>query len=74
MPESRTVNSAGERTVQITTTDAKKQRCTILLAITADGQKLPPHVLLKCKAMAKKFPQGERVLLQVLESGRMTED
>jgi hypothetical protein len=41
MPESTTATSAGERTVHIRTTRAKKQRCTVILAVTADGQKLP---------------------------------
>jgi hypothetical protein len=41
------------------TTEAKKQHCTVMLAIRANGQKLPPYVVFKCKTMAKeKFPQG----------------
>jgi hypothetical protein len=44
--------------VQIRTMGAEKQHCTVMLAITADGQKLPPDVF-ECKTMAKeKFPQG----------------
>jgi hypothetical protein len=38
MPESRAVNSAGRRTVQVRAVGAKKQCCTIMLAITADRQ------------------------------------
>jgi hypothetical protein len=74
MPESTTVNSVGERTVQIIRTmGAEKQRCTIMLAITADGQKLPPYVVFKCKTMAKeKFPQG--IIIRVQESDWMIED
>jgi hypothetical protein len=44
-----------------------------MLAITADGQKLPPYVVFKRKTMAKeKFPQG--IVVQVQENGWMTED
>jgi hypothetical protein len=72
MLESTTVNSAGERTVQIRTMGAEKQCCTVMLTITANGQKLPPHVVFKHKMMAKKFPQG--IIVHVQESGWMTED
>jgi hypothetical protein len=44
-----------------------------MLAITADGQKMPPYVVFKCKMMAKdKFPQG--IIVQIHESGWMTEE
>jgi hypothetical protein len=73
MPKSTTVNSAGERTVQIRTTGAEKERCTLMLTITADRQKLPPYVVFKRKTMAKeKFPQG--IIVRVQESGWMTKD
>jgi hypothetical protein len=73
MPESTTVNSASEQMVQIRTMGAKKQRCTVMLAITADRQKLPPYVVFKRKTMAKeKFPLG--IIVWVQESGWMTED
>jgi hypothetical protein len=67
MPESTTVNSAGEQTVQIRTTEAEKQHC-IMLVITADKKRLSPYVVFKSKTMAKeKFPQG--IIVQVQESG-----
>jgi hypothetical protein len=73
MLESTTVSSVGERTVQIRTTGAKKQHCTTMLAITADGQKLPPYVVFKRKTVAKEmFPQG--IIVWVQESGSMTEN
>jgi hypothetical protein len=73
MPESTTVNSAGEKTAHIRTTESEKQHCTVMLAITADRQKLPPYVVFKCKMMAKeKFPQG--ITVRVQESSWMTED
>jgi hypothetical protein len=44
-----------------------------MLAITADGQKLLPYMVFKCKTIAKeKFPQGS--IVRVQESGSMTED
>jgi hypothetical protein len=36
---------------------AEKLRCTVMLAITANGLKLTPYVLFKCETMAKKLPQ-----------------
>jgi hypothetical protein len=73
MLESTTFNFAGEPVVQVRTMGAKKQYCTIMLAITANGQKLPPYVLLKRKMMAKeKFPQG--IIVWVQESCWMTDD
>jgi hypothetical protein len=68
MPESTTVNSASEQT-----TEAEKESFTVMLAITADGQKLPPYVVFKRKMMEKeKFPQG--IIVRVQECGWMTED
>jgi hypothetical protein len=52
MPETTTVNSASEQTVQIITMGTKKQCCTIMLAIAANRQKLPPYVVFKRKTMA----------------------
>jgi hypothetical protein len=73
MPPSRIVNSAGKRTVHIRTTIPKKQCCTMMLAITANRQKLPLYVVFKCKMMAKgKLHQG--ITVPVQESGWMTQD
>jgi hypothetical protein len=73
MLESTTVNSAGKRMVQIRTMEAEKQRCIVMIAITANGQKLPPYVVFKHKTTAKeKFPQV--IIVRVQESGWMTED
>jgi hypothetical protein len=59
--------------VEIKTMGAEKQRCTVMQAITANGQKLPPYVVFKRKVMAKeKFSRG--IIVQVQESGWMTED
>lgn len=43
-----------------------------MLAITADGQKLPPYVVLKRKTLPKeKLPQG--VIVRAQEKGWMEE-
>ncbi|KAH7959912.1 hypothetical protein HPB49_014863 [Dermacentor silvarum] len=47
MPRNTTVNEKGARSVLVKTSGAQKQRCTVMLAVTADGRKLPPHVILK---------------------------
>jgi hypothetical protein len=61
MLESTTVNSAGKNR----TMGAKKRCYIIVLAITADRQKLPPFVVFHCNTMAEeKFLQGVTVLVQ----------
>jgi hypothetical protein len=40
MLESMTVNSAGKKIVETGTVGSEKQCCTIMLAVTVDGQKL----------------------------------
>lgn len=73
MPEGTTVNPVGERSVSIRTTGAEKQRCTVMLAITSDGRKLPPYVIFKRKTMPKEtFPKG--IIVRVQENGWMTDD
>ena len=58
MPGDTTVNESGVSTVQIRTAGAEKQRCTVVLAITADGHKLIPYAIFKCKTLPKeKFHQ-----------------
>lgn len=73
MPSSTTVEQKGVRSVHIRTTGAEKQRCTVMLAVTADGRKLPPFVIFKRKTLPKaKFPPGIHVRVQ--EKGWMTAD
>lgn len=63
----------GARSVHIWTTGAEKQRCTVMLAVTADGCKLPPYVIFKKKTLPKgPFPEGIRIHVQ--EKGRMSAD
>lgn len=73
MPSSRTVEQTGARTVHVRTTGAEKQRCTVMLGVTADGRKLPPYVIFKRKTLPKgKLPPGIHVRVQ--EKGWMTAD
>lgn len=55
----------------IRTSGAEKQRCTVMLAVTADGAKLPPYVIFKRKTIPKgvQFPKGLHVAVQ--ENGWM---
>jgi hypothetical protein len=55
--ESTVVNIASEQMVQIRMTGAENHH-TVMQAITVDGQKLLPYVILKWKTMANnKHPQ-----------------
>lgn len=59
LPMSRTFDQRGARSVRVKTTDAKKQRFMVMLAITANGRKLLPHVIFKMKTLLKaNFPSG----------------
>jgi hypothetical protein len=73
MPRNTSIEKQGVRSVTIKTTGAEKQRCTVMLAVTADGGKLPPHVIFKRKTLPKeKFPPGIHVRVQ--EKGWMDQD
>lgn len=73
MPSNVTVNCKGEKSVHIKTTGNEKQRCTVMLAVLADGRKLPPYVVFKRKTFPKnvKFPRG--IFVRVQEKGWMPE-
>lgn len=71
MPRSTTVEVKGAKTVGVRTTGAEKQRCTVMLAVTADGRKLPPFVVFKRKTLPKNtLPAGIHVRAQ--EKGWMS--
>lgn len=73
MPEATTVTPSGARSVKILGTGADKQRCTVMLCVTADGRKLPPYVVFKRKTLPKdNFPPG--IIVRVQEKGWMTEE
>ena len=54
MPTSKTVNSIGAKTVLLKTTAHEKTCFTVVLACLADGTKLKPMVIFKCKDNAKR--------------------
>jgi hypothetical protein len=65
MPTNTTIKGKGEKSVIIHTSGCKKQRCTVMLAITADGRKLLSYVIFKRKTMPKaKLPYGVHVHVQ----------
>jgi hypothetical protein len=73
MPRNTSVEKQGLLSVTIKTTGAEKQRCTIMLAATADGDKLTPYLIFKRKTLPKeKFPPGIHVRVQ--EKGWMDQD
>jgi hypothetical protein len=55
--------------VQIRTTGTEKKCCTIILAIIADKQKLPPYVVFKHKDMAKEKFQHKKMAKEKLLHG-----
>lgn len=72
-PENVTVEAKGKKSIHVRTTGAERQRCTVMLCITADGRKLPPYVVFKRKRVpAAQFPNG--VIVRAQEKGWMTDD
>lgn len=73
MPRRSTINTKGASSVLVKTTGAEQLRCTVMLAVTADGNKLPPYVIFKRKTMPKgNFPKG--MIIRVQEKGWMVAD
>lgn len=71
MPRNTTVNLKGARSVLMQTTGAEKQWCTVMLAVTADGCKLPPYVIFERKTMLKdRVPNG--ILVRIQDKGWMS--
>lgn len=55
------------------TTGAERQRCTVMLSVTADGRKLPPYVVFKRKTLPKEsFPNG--IIVRVQKNGWMSDE
>ncbi|KAJ4446805.1 hypothetical protein ANN_13503 [Periplaneta americana] len=71
MPSNMTVDNKGAKSISLRTTGNEKQRITVMLAVTADGGKLPPYVILKRKTMPKQnLPKG--LVIRCQEKGWMT--
>jgi hypothetical protein len=45
MPTNTTIEGKGEKSVIIRRSGCEKQHCTVMLAVIADGRKLPPYVI-----------------------------
>lgn len=73
MSESTTIEHVGDRSVHVRITGADKWWCTILLAITADGHKLPLFVFFGRKKFQKTNFYQE-LLLRVWKRGWVTEE
>jgi len=58
MAGSTTINVKGAKTVQIQTTGNDKNQFICVLAITADGNKLPPMIIFKCVRSPANLPKG----------------
>ena len=71
MPLNRTIDFRGVKTVASKTTGKEKLRYTVVLAVFADGSKLPPMIIFKgLKRIPKvQFPAG--VVVHVSKGGSM---
>ena len=47
MPSNKTIEIKGKKTVQIVTQNQEKMRVSLILAVLADGTKLPPYIIFK---------------------------
>lgn len=73
LPKSRTVNLKGAKEITVCTTGHEKTNCTVVLAITYDGSKLPPMVIFKKKNIPKeKFPSN--IIVQCNSKGWINEE
>lgn len=68
MPPNTTVSEKGVASVPIKTTGNEKQRYTVILAVTVDGRKLPPLVILKRKTVPELKLEG-RIRIRAQENG-----
>ena len=58
----KTVNKKGANTVLIKSTGHEKSRYTVVLALMADGKKLPPMIIFKRKTKPPgNFPKGVKI-------------
>lgn len=73
MPLNRTVTETGAKEVKMVSTGYEKHRVTVMLCVTADGNKLPPYIILNRKTIPKdKFP--EDVIVRAQPKGWMTSE
>jgi hypothetical protein len=73
MPPNHAVDDTGAKSVAVKTSGHEKMRVTIMLAVLADGNKLPPYVILNRKNMTKEqLPRG--IIVRCQSKGWMTSD
>ncbi|CAI7863073.1 unnamed protein product [Closterium sp. NIES-53] len=73
MPQERTLEMKGARTVDVRTAGYEKERLTVMLAETASGLKMPPYVVFKRKTISKVVvPRG--VVIHAQAQGWMDEN
>lgn len=73
MTTNLTVEKKGAKSVTVKSTGNEKLRITVMLAVLADGNKLPPYVILRRKTLPKEnLPQG--VIFRCNEKGWMTNE
>jgi hypothetical protein len=73
MPPNYTVDDTGAKSVAVKTSGHEKVRVTVMLAVLADGSKLPPYVILNRKNMPKEqLPRG--ITVRCRPKGWMTSD
>ncbi|KAM8924010.1 LOW QUALITY PROTEIN: uncharacterized protein RCH25_008770 [Pelodytes ibericus] len=71
-PSHITMDNIAEKFTSMKPTATEKARITVMLAVLADGTKLPPYVVLKRRTMPKEIlPSG--VIVQVQKKGCMDE-
>lgn len=63
MPRNETIDTVGSKEVKLVTTGYEKQRITVMLAVTADGNKLTPPPHFETKNCAKRMKLFLLVLL-----------
>lgn len=57
VPHNTTIANKGSSTITVRTTGNKRLRYTVMLAVTADGNKLSPYVIFK----RNKMPKGQKI-------------
>lgn len=59
MPSNFTLEQKGTSDVKVVTCGSEKSRFTVVLCVTADGEKLPPYIIFKRKTLPKgTFPKS----------------
>uniref|UniRef100_K7FIA3 HTH CENPB-type domain-containing protein n=1 Tax=Pelodiscus sinensis TaxID=13735 RepID=K7FIA3_PELSI len=72
-PYNRTLEVKGAKTISIASTGHGKSRFTVMIACMADGTKLPPYIVFKCKTMPKNVIFLNTVHMRVHPKGWIDE-